>query len=112
MSVLLLVTLLLSPWNGPALPTQSAGALHYRLAVHGAPNSSVRLQARGLATGWIASFCTDRLCSPFRYTVSLDAHGAAVLEFQAIRVDPSAAHRTRATIDAGTASVSVPLNVP
>lgn len=108
MIALALVTLLLSPWHGPSLPTASAAAAKYRLAVHGAPRSSVDLRATGLPAGWVASFCTPTLCSPFRYTMHLDARGEGTIEFQAIRTDDAAPRRVRVTVSApGAVSRSV-----
>jgi hypothetical protein len=97
---LALVTLLLAPWQGPSLPTASAAAAKYRLTVHGAPRSSVDLRASGLPSGWVASFCTATLCSPFRYTMHLNARGAGTIEFQAIRTDDRAPGRARVTVSA------------
>lgn len=100
MIALAAITLLLSPWHGPSLPTASAAAAKYRLAVHGAPRSNVDLHATGLPSGWVASFCTANLCSPFRYTMHLNARGEGVIEFQAIRTDDSAPRRVHVTISA------------
>ena len=40
--------------------------------------------AAGLPKRWIASFCSDRQCAPFRTTVALPASGVKVIEFQVI----------------------------
>lgn len=101
---LALVTLLLAPWKGPSLPTASADAAKYRLTVRGMPNASVDLRASGLPSGWVASFCTREICSPFRYTMHLNSGGEGAIEFQAIRTDDSAPRRVRVTISAPGAS--------
>jgi hypothetical protein len=108
--LLALVTLLLSPWHGPSLPTASADAIKYKLTVHGAPRQKVDLAATGLPSGWVASFCTRDLCSPFSYTMQLDPHGAGTIEFQAIRTDPSAPREARVKISGGSAVVMVSLS--
>ena len=89
------VVLTLLPWTGPSLPTVSAEAAKYRLTVSGAPLQEVRLQATGLPNGWVASFCTQTFCSPYHYTLKLDAKGRGEIEFQAIRLEPKTAKRAR-----------------
>jgi hypothetical protein len=90
MLVLALITLMLAPWRGPSLPTANPDALKYKLTVHGPAEHVVRLHADGVPHGWIASFCTPRLCSPFAYRLELNDRGVGVVEFQAIRTDDSA----------------------
>lgn len=97
---LAIVTLALSPWRGPSLPTATPDAAKYRLAVHGRAAQRIDLRADGLPAGWVASFCTQTLCSPFRYSMQLDARGAGVIEFQAIRTDDSAPKHVRLTVTA------------
>lgn len=103
MPLLLAVTLALAPWAGPSLPTASPAAAKYKLTVHGAASSRVELNAGGLPAGWVASFCTKTLCSPFRYTMQLDTHGAGTIEFQAIRTADNAPRHIRISITASTA---------
>ena len=95
-----LITVLLTPWHGASLPTAPTGAYQtsYALTVRGAPSERVNLRANGAAKGWIAAFCTTRLCAPFRTTITLDNGGKARLEFSLIRTDPKAAKHTRANI--------------
>lgn len=108
MIVLALVSVLLSPWKGPSLPTAPTGEnqTSYTLQVRGAPGARVDLRADDVAKGWIAAFCTSRLCAPFHTIVTLDASGKARLEFSLIRTDPKAAAHTRALIraDGGVAA--------
>ena len=102
MIVLALVTVLLSPWKGPSLPTAPTGNYEtsWAMTVHGAPRARVQLSAGGMAPGWIASFCTPRLCAPFHTTATLDGKGVARFQFSLIRTDPKAAAHTRATVRA------------
>jgi hypothetical protein len=112
MLILALVTVLLSPWKGATLPTTPTGTYQtsYALNVHGTPHQRVALQADGVAKGWIAAFCTPRLCSPFHTMATLDGKGNARYEFSLIRTDPkSAAHahaviRVNGSVAAGASS--------
>ena len=109
----LALTLTLSPWKGPQLAAASAGAAQYRLAVHGKANAQVHLAASGLPPGWIASFCTQDLCSPFHYAMQLDSHGDGAVEFQAVRIDDSAPRRVRVTISSASGeSISAGVAAP
>lgn len=94
------VTLLLGPWKGPSLPTASAAAAKYRLAVRGPAEHKVHLRTQALPQGWVASFCTESLCSPFAYELALNDRGQGEVEFQAIRTDASAPAHIRITITA------------
>jgi len=102
MNILALVTVLLGPWHGAALPTTPTGnyVTSYAMTVRGAPHARVDLRAEGVAKGWVASFCTPRLCAPFHTIATLDGHGTARYEFSLIRTDPKAVKHTRALIRA------------
>ena len=108
-----LVTLALSPWTGPSLPTASPAAVKYRLAVHGRPHENVRLRATGLAQGWIATFCTARFCSPQHSSLDLDGSGNGAVEFAVIRIDDAAPAHTRVTVSASNGeSKSLAIGAP
>ncbi|HEX3551109.1 MAG TPA: redoxin family protein [Candidatus Elarobacter sp.] len=96
----------LAPWTGPDLPGSVASTYKYRLVVAGTPGKTVSLAAAGLPKRWIASFCSDRQCAPFRTTVALPGSGVKVIEFQVI---PQAAASAPPTIrvDGDGASASV-----
>lgn len=94
----------LAPWTGPDLPGSIASTLKYRLVVGGSPKRSVTLRATSLAKGWIASFCSDRVCAPLRTTVMIPASGVKVLEFQLIQNDSKAAKHTRVNVEASDGS--------
>lgn len=108
MIILALVSVLLSPWKGPSLPTAPTGNYEtsFAMNVRGVPHGRVALRADGVAKGWVASFCTPRLCSPFRSVVMLDAKGTARLEFSLIRTDPKAVAHTRALIRSGNQTLA------
>jgi len=108
MIVFALVTVLLSPWKGPSLPTTPTGNYEtsWAMTVHGAPRARVELRANGLPPGWVASFCTPRLCAPFHTLATLDGKGVARYEFSLIRTDPKAAAHAHATVRANNQVVA------
>jgi len=79
----------LTPWTGSDLPGSISSTLKYRLVVSGAPGKDVMLSTSGLPKGWIASFCTDRVCAPFRVTTQVAASGVKVIEFQLVPDGPN-----------------------
>lgn len=95
---LALVTLAIGTWHGPSLPTVNPAAEKYKLTVRGPSEGLVHLRAAGLPPGWVASFCTDKLCSPFRYDMHLNDRGTGVIEFQAIRTEDAAPRHVHVTI--------------
>jgi hypothetical protein len=103
---LVMTTLALSPWTGKTLPTANPDAVQYRLTVHGEPNATVKLQATGVARGWIASFCTDRVCSPFRASLPLSGSGNGTMEFALIRDDDSAPRKTHVVVSSDDGAVA------
>lgn len=99
----------IEPWTGGDLQVTAAEAAKYRLEVTGRPNTMVRLQAQGVAQGWLAAFCTPRLCSPQRVEIELPASGLAIFQFELIRESATAPKHSGATIIGnGGASVTVP----
>ncbi|HEV2262685.1 MAG TPA: hypothetical protein VGR69_10405 [Candidatus Rubrimentiphilum sp.] len=100
-----LITVLLSPWKGASLPTAPSGteySVAYAMHIRGAARQHVVLDASNVAPGWIAAFCTSRLCSPFHSMLDLDSHGNAFLEFSLIRTDPKAARHTHVVVRANS----------
>jgi hypothetical protein len=100
MMTLALITLLAGPWKGPSLPTVTPGSQKYKLTLRGPASADVDLRAQGLPKGWIASFCTERSCSPFHYTLELNDRGHGEIEFAAIRTDAAAPVHVHVTITA------------
>lgn len=78
----------LAPWTGADLPGSIPNTIKYRLIVSGASGKNVALRASGVPKGWVASFCSDRVCAPFRVSVAIPPSGVKVIEFQL--VPPSA----------------------
>ncbi len=101
--------LAIEPWTGASLATATSTAVKYRLHVAGAPNATVRLRADGVAKGWLAAFCTPKVCAPARVDVTLPLSGQAVYQFELIREDAGGPARSgaRITTDDGV-TISVP----
>ncbi|HYW53311.1 MAG TPA: redoxin domain-containing protein [Dongiaceae bacterium] len=85
----------LAPWTGPDLPGSITSTFKYRLVVTGAPGTRIALAAAGLPPRWIGSFCTDRVCAPFRTAVIMPADGVKIVEFQVV---PTTAHNGPASV--------------
>jgi hypothetical protein len=99
----------IEPWTGSDLQVTTSAAAKYRLEVSGKPNASVRLRAVDVAPGWLAAFCTPRVCSPRQIDAQLPRSGDAIFQFELIRESDQAPKRSGATItDDDGASVSVP----
>jgi hypothetical protein len=71
-------------------PDAVASTLKYRLVIRASAGKHVVLDALGLRVGWIASFCSDELCSPDRVTFEMPASGVKIYEFQLIPPRPGA----------------------
>lgn len=85
----------LAPWTGPDLPGSIASTIKYRLVITGVPGTKLALAATGLPARWIGSFCTDRVCAPFRTTVVVPPAGVKIVEFQVV---PTTAHNGAASV--------------
>jgi tetratricopeptide (TPR) repeat protein len=98
----------IAPWTGPDLPGSVASTLKYRLIVAAKANTAVTLRATGLRPQWVASFCTDGLCSPQQVSYASPASGVKTYEFQLIPPESGAKPGRVAIEVAGGTSVSVP----
>jgi len=96
----------LAPWTGADLPGSVASTIKYRLVVAGKPGTNVHLRASELASGWIASFCSDKVCSPMQLRLTLPESGVKIVEFQLIQNDNRASSTTRARVEAVGTSAS------
>jgi peroxiredoxin/tetratricopeptide (TPR) repeat protein len=74
----------LTPWTGADLPGSTPNTIKYRLVVAGQPGRNIALHTAGVPKGWVASFCTDRVCAPFKVSVALPESGVKVIEFQLV----------------------------
>ena len=99
----------LAPWTGPELPGSIPNTIKYRLVVAGAAGTNMNLHALDVPKGWVASFCSDKVCSPFNVAVQVPAAGVKVIEFQLVPPDAKARIgkvRVTATNGAGSASAT------
>ncbi len=99
-------------WTGKNLATTTSAAVKFKLTVTGKPNTSLRLEATHVASGWLGAFCTPKVCAPERVDVTLPASGQAVFSFELIREADNAPHASGAVITGGDASVTVPAAKP
>ncbi|MBD5654879.1 MAG: hypothetical protein IAI50_06825, partial [Candidatus Eremiobacteraeota bacterium] len=74
----------LAPWTGADLPGSIPNTMKYRLIVAGLAGRTVALSASGVPKGWVASFCSDKECAPFKTSVELPNSGVKIVEFQLI----------------------------
>ena len=77
-------TVSLAPWTGADLPGSIPNTTKYRLVVAGTAGREIALRALDVPKGWVASFCTDRVCAPFRTTVVVPSSGVKIIEFQLV----------------------------
>ncbi|MEA2689242.1 MAG: hypothetical protein QOD51_1849, partial [Candidatus Eremiobacteraeota bacterium] len=90
------------------LPGSISSTYKYRLVVAGTPGKTVALAASGLPKRWVASFCSDRQCAPFRTMVALPDSGVKVIEFQVIpQSSVPSAPTVRVDGDGASASVRI-----
>lgn len=91
--------LAIAPWKGADPKNAIAGATKYRLTVTGEPGTHVHARATGYAKGWVAAFCTDKICSPDQTVLDLPASGRSVVQFELVRDDENAPrHSGKVTI--------------
>lgn len=83
-------SLSMAPWTGAELPGSVPNTIKYRLVVAGTAGTSVALTTAGVRKGWVASFCTDRVCAPFKVSVNIPASGVKIIEFQLVPPDKGA----------------------
>jgi peroxiredoxin len=74
----------LAPWTGPEAPGSIPNTIKYRLVVADAAGRDVSLVASDVPKGWVASFCSDRVCAPFKVKVAIPESGVKVVEFQLV----------------------------
>ncbi|NNM93384.1 MAG: hypothetical protein HKL92_08580 [Candidatus Eremiobacteraeota bacterium] len=101
-----MVALTLSPWHGKNLPTVSGEAYRYELRVAGRANERLTLSAQGLPNGWIAAFCTERVCMPMQARLTLPADGRERLEFGLIQENARPVRTMRITIQGSDGSTT------
>ncbi|MGH7729326.1 MAG: tetratricopeptide repeat protein, partial [Vulcanimicrobiaceae bacterium] len=84
-------SLSLAPWIGPDLPGSAPGTRKYRLVVAGGSGRTVALHAVRVPAGWVAAFCTDKVCAPNRTQFALPSSGVKIVELTLVPPSPTAA---------------------
>jgi hypothetical protein len=109
--MLLAIVLTLSAWHGADLPSApTVHAVKYRLSIKGTPGAHVHLRTSGVARGWLAAFCTSKICSPGQTWLDLPRSGSYALQFELIRQLDNAPPKSGARIlsDDGSAVTAKP----
>jgi len=67
---------------GTCHPVADPGAKSFAVRIDAPPGTVVRLTALDVPHGWIASFCTPRICSPFHVSLPvLSGRGTIQISF-------------------------------
>jgi hypothetical protein len=74
---------------GTCRPAADPGVRSYAVRVNGPAGSTVRLSALDVPRGWIASFCSPRVCSPFHVALPLRA-GSGSIQISYVRTAATA----------------------
>jgi hypothetical protein len=75
---------------GACHPSADPGTQSWAVRVTARAGESVRLTALDVPAGWIASFCTPRVCSPFRVTLALRT-ASGTIQLSYVRAQANAA---------------------
>lgn len=98
MPVFAALLLALGPFAGSA--ADDAQRTKFMVDVVGKPAQTVRLRAVGVPPGYVASFCTQRICAPFRISITLPASGRQSIELALIENVRGARRPTVVTVEA------------
>ena len=78
---------------GTCHASEPAGSHAYALDLTARAGETVRLTALDVPPGWIASFCTNRVCAPFHVAVPLTSgRGAIEIAYYQTGAHPAALH--------------------
>ncbi|GAC1357580.1 MAG: hypothetical protein NVSMB31_18080 [Vulcanimicrobiaceae bacterium] len=91
-------------WHAAVLAGTVPHARTYEVLTKGTPGQTVLLQAQAIPKGWVASFCTPRICSPFRVSITVGRLGTTATEFQIVPSDAGARLRLRPRMTARSRS--------
>jgi hypothetical protein len=105
---LVALILALTSYAGPPLQDRSDGDAAFSVAVRGKAGQTVRLRAVDVPAGYIASFCTRRVCSAFHVSFALPPSGRESIELQLIENVAGTPRPAAVTVAAqGARSVSI-----
>ncbi len=94
----------LAPLAGP----QRSESVTFSVDISGTAGEGVRLRAVGVPNGYIASFCTRRVCAPFRVAFALPNSGRESIELQLIENVPGTPRPKMVSVAAdGARAVSI-----
>jgi peroxiredoxin/tetratricopeptide (TPR) repeat protein len=77
-------SLSIAPWTGAELPGSIPDTIKYRVVVASTAGKTIALKASDVPKGWVASFCSDKICAPFHVSVAIPEGGVKIVEFQLI----------------------------
>ena len=107
MPIVIALVLALTPYAGPQARASAASAsVKFSVIIRGKAGQVVRLRAVGIPAGYIASFCTKRVCAPFRVALALPASGRESIELALIENVPGARKPRSVTVAAAGARPS------
>lgn len=81
----------------------------YRLTVRDAPGTRIALHAQ-MPEGWIAAFCTPKVCAPGHVVVTVSPRGSDTIALHVYRTDDRALHRARIVLTSDKGAM-LPLDV-
>jgi hypothetical protein len=101
MPILAALVLALTPYAGPAANIGGdVVSTKFSVVVRGKAAQTVRLRAVGVPAGYLASFCTKRVCAPFRVSFALPASGRESIELALIENVPGVRKPVSVTVAA------------
>lgn len=101
------LVLALSPYSGPPINGSISDSAKFSVAIRGNAGQVVVVRAVDLPKGYIASFCTARVCAPFRVTFALPKSGRERIELQLIENEAGATKPTTVSVRADGATASI-----
>jgi hypothetical protein len=85
-----------------------SGTAKFAVQVNGKGGQTVRLRTVGVPAGYVASFCTNRVCAPYHVSFVLPRSGRESIELQLIENVPGARKPRTVTVAAdGAHAVSI-----
>ncbi len=82
----------------------------YRLTIRDVPGTSVALRAQ-MPQGWIAAFCTPKVCAPGHVVVNVPANGQTTIALHIYRVESTASHHADVSVSARGSRISLPVDI-